>query len=192
MYRHTMWDAVRWCHIQHYSRSLPCFTSHPILDVRSVGRWITIEARDRRSGASQLLSTFFSHVYHIILGTHQHTHPHTRTKIHTIHAHRATHEEHCVVHINTHTHTHTHTPIYTIYANLFHAAQSTLLEAIRTLRHTSISERVSVERVSVERVFVEACLLAPITPSRPSPPPVHQHHSLYTFAHSFTYCYHML
>jgi hypothetical protein len=47
------------------------------------------------------------------------------------------------------------------------AAQPTLLEVIRTLRHTSMR---SYERVPVERVVVEACLLAPITTSRPSPP----------------------
>jgi hypothetical protein len=119
MYRHTMWDAVRWCHMQHYSRSLPCFTSHPILDVRSVGRWIAIGARDRRSGASQLLTTFFSHVYHIILGTHQHTHTHTHThqNTHYTRTPRNTRRTLCSTHkhINTRTHTHTHTHTYTHY-----------------------------------------------------------------------------
>ena len=54
--------------------------------------------------------------------------------------------------------------MHTVHAHLLHAAQPTLLQVIRTLRHTSM--RSCCERVSAERVGATL---------RPSAPRAHQH-----------------
>ena len=72
-----------------YSPSPPCFTSHPILDVRSVGRRITLASRDQtrrsrtillRISAYSFFTCITSHWVHIRAHTHTHTNTHQYTR----------------------------------------------------------------------------------------------------------------